>query len=273
MAKTKYTFERKEKKYLLDAAKYQRVMRALGPHLRPDEYAQSTVCSVYYDTPDFELIRTSLEKPTYKEKLRVRSYGVPAEGDEVFVELKKKYKGVVFKRRMTMGVDEATNLASSRAVTDPQTQVEHEVAWFMQAYENLAPACYVAYDRLAFVGRADSSLRVTFDRNVRARDFDLDLAAGDYGEPLLPEGHVVMEIKARGAMPLWLVRTLSNLEVYPGSFSKYGTFYKRLLGAAPNVVQVPAAWAPRGRAAGDANTLAPAGIPFRRMIPNEVVYA
>ena len=104
---TKFTFKRYEKKYLLTAAQYERIRARLDAYIEPDEFFSSTVCSLYYDTGDFELIRRSIDAPVYKEKLRVRAYNVPAPDGTVFVELKKKFKGVVYKRRVMMAADTA----------------------------------------------------------------------------------------------------------------------------------------------------------------------
>ncbi len=227
MKPTQYTFRRKENKYLLDRREFAAVMRAMSPRLRPDAYPEGTVCSVYYDTPDFRLIRTCLDKPAYREKLRMRSYGVPEAYDPVFVEIKKKFKGVVYKRRASMPYVSACGYLDQGIRTAEDSQILREIDWFFSLYGKLEPKRYVAYDRLSFVDRRDESLRITFDRNVRCRDYDLALGAGDHGDPLLPEGTVVMEAKISGSSPKWMARMLSELGILPRSFSKYGTSYSR----------------------------------------------
>ena len=96
-----YTFERRELKYRITDAQRAALEAAFDARMVPDEHGESTICNIYYDTADYRLIRASLEKPAYKEKLRLRSYGVTEPGGEVFLELKKKYKGIVYKRRIT----------------------------------------------------------------------------------------------------------------------------------------------------------------------------
>ena len=90
-----YSFRRYEKKYFLSPRQQEQLLQRIAPYIKEDAFDSYTICNIYYDTPDWRLIRASLEKPAYKEKLRVRSYGVPTETDRVFVELKRKFDGVV----------------------------------------------------------------------------------------------------------------------------------------------------------------------------------
>lgn len=234
MAKTKRlkiqcSFERFEKKYLLTADKYEMLLKGMEPYMEPDEYGHYTICNIYYDTDNYELIRTSLEKPVYKEKLRMRSYGVPRDGGNVFVEIKKKFSGEVYKRRTVMEVSEAVGYLAGN-VHPSDEQIRHEIDWFLKSYQPV-PKAYIAYDREAYAGIEDPELRITFDTNIRWRDTELDLRAGDYGAPLLDEGQILMEIKIPGTAPIWLSHLLSEAEVFPTSFSKYGTCYiNNLLG-------------------------------------------
>lgn len=221
------SFQRVEKKYFLTRHQYVALLEAASPYLRPDRYGRYTICSVYYDTEDYRLIRASLEKPVYKEKLRLRSYGVPRDGDTVFVELKKKFNGIVGKRRVVMEAQQAVDYLSGAAVPDDKTQISREIDWFLQSYHP-SPKAFIAYDREALSGIEEPSLRVTFDTGLRWRTTELDLRLGDHGAPLLAEERILMEIKLPGAAaPLWLSHLLSELEIYPGSFSKYGTCYSR----------------------------------------------
>lgn len=225
MGSTKLTFKRYEKKYLLSAEKYEKLFARLQGMIEPDEYFASTVCSIYYDTPDFELIRNSIEKPIYKEKLRVRSYNAATEDSKVFVELKKKYKGVVYKRRVSMKAKEAEDYLALRAKAPKDSQIVHEIDWFLKVNKPV-PQVFIACDREAYVAKDDPELRITFDKNIRWRDCDLSLTMGDYGESVTKPGEVLMEIKIPDAAPLWLAELLSELEAFPTSFSKYGTAYK-----------------------------------------------
>lgn len=224
MGDTKLTFKRYEKKYLLTPEKFRLIKERIGGYIEPDEFPQSTVCSVYYDGGDYHLIRHSIDKPVYKEKLRLRSYGVPAEGDTVFLELKKKFKGVVYKRRAPMPVAEAEAYLAGEAPAPDSGQIINEIDWFLKE-NTLCPKVLIACDRLSYRGREDRELRITFDENIRWRRSELSLTAGSHGELLMKDGGVLMEIKIPGAAPLWLARTLSELEIFPVSFSKYGTCY------------------------------------------------
>ena len=226
MQETVLTFKRYEKKYLLSAAKFDRLWERMREHLVPDRFFQSTVCSVYYDSDDFSLIRHSLERPVYKEKLRLRSYGVPGPEGEVFVELKKKFRGVVYKRRVQLGAAEAEAYLAGRSHPAGDGQILREIDFFLQT-PPVSPKVFIACEREAWVDRDEPELRFTFDRNLRWRDTDLSLTAGSAGEPLLKQGEVLMEIKIPEAAPLWLAHLLSELEVFPTSFSKYGTCYRQ----------------------------------------------
>lgn len=225
MGETRLTFKRYEKKYLLSREQYEKLFRALEGHIEPDVYFRSTVCSLYYDTDDYALIRHSIEAPVYKEKLRLRSYGVPGEDDTVFIELKKKYKGMVYKRRLAMGAKDAAAYLAGEAPPPEHSQMTREIDWFL--HENaVSPKAFIACDRTAWVAGDDPELRITFDENLRWREHDLDLTHGSAGEPLTEPGCVLMEIKIPGTAPLWLAHLLSELALFPTGFSKYGTCYR-----------------------------------------------
>ena len=225
MGETQLTFKRYEKKYLLSRERYEKLFRALEDHIRPDLYFHSVVCSLYYDTDDYALIRHSIEAPVYKEKLRLRSYGVPAPEDTVFVELKKKFKGMVYKRRLAMSARDASAYLAGEGPPGECSQMTRELDWFLRE-NKVSPKAFIACDRYAWVAKEDSELRITFDEDLRWRERDLDLTLGSAGEPLTAPGNVLMEIKIPGTAPLWLAHMLSELSVFPTSFSKYGTCYK-----------------------------------------------
>lgn len=228
MKKTKFTFQRYEKKYLLSREKYLALWRELEAQVEPDIFFQSTVCSMYYDWADFRLIRHSLEKPVYKEKLRLRSYNVPGPEDQVFVELKKKFQGVVYKRRVALPAVEAEAWLAGRTPAPDQSQISREIDWFLKT-NPVSPRVLIACDRRAYVAREDKELRVTFDSSIRWRETELSLTAGDQGQELLADGQVLMEIKLPEAAPLWLAGMLSRLEIFPQGFSKYGQCYEKEL--------------------------------------------
>ena len=218
-------FRRIEKKYIVDEPTYEKLIKKLDGHFVKDRYYKSTICNIYYDTPSHQLVRNSIEKPVYKEKLRVRSYGVPNDEDMVFVELKKKYKGVVYKRRIEMTLAQTRDFFAGKDVPHDNPQIENELKYFLKFYEGIAPAMYLSYDRLAYCGAEDPSLRLTFDTHILYREEQKELDKGIWGKELLPAGMRVMEIKIPNAMPLWLSAILDKLEIYPASFSKYGTAY------------------------------------------------
>ena len=225
--------KRYEKKYMLTPVQYACLKVRLQPYVVADQYGSYSISNLYYDTDSFQLICTSLEKPVYKEKLRVRSYGVPGGNDKVFVELKKKYDGVVYKRRVVMEAGEAVRYIDGGQRPAEENQICREIDYFMDAYKPKARV-FIAYDREAWAGKENPDLRITFDTNLRWRTTDLDLRAGDYGEPILPPDRILMEVKIPGAAPLWLARLFSELGIVPTSFSKYGTWYKQtIMGSSP----------------------------------------
>jgi len=222
---TKLTFKRYEKKYLMSREQYEKLKQALEDYIEPDDFFRSTVCSIYYDSEDYSLIRHSIDKPVYKEKLRVRSYNVPGPEDKVFIELKRKFKGIVYKRRVEMNAAEAVEYLSGKRPAPVDSQIIREIDWF-KSLKPLSPKAFIACDRSAYRAKEDSELRITFDENIRWRDTDLDLSAGSHGQLLTEGGQVLMEIKIPGTSPLWLAKLLSELKVFPTGFSKYGTCYK-----------------------------------------------
>lgn len=221
------TFERTEQKYLIEADKYIMLRKLLSEHAQVDKYGKSTICNIYYDTPDHRLVRLSNEKPFYKEKFRVRSYGTPNESSPVFVELKKKFDGVVYKRRVEMTLAQAQRFTQYGEMPMNDVQIEKELAYCFRLYDGLQPMLFLSYDRIAMNGIEDESVRITFDSNVTYRDTVLDLSRGAWGKKLLEHGERIMEVKIAGAMPMWLVRILDELKIYPTSFSKYGAAYKK----------------------------------------------
>lgn len=219
-------FQRYEKKYLLEERQFQLLKKELEGRMTMDQYGKHTICNVYFDTPDYLLIRTSLEKPVYKEKLRLRSYGVPKEDDLVFIELKKKYDGIVYKRRAAMQMSEARAYLYEGKRAGKKGQVIKEVNYTLDRY-GLEPKVYLSYDRIALFGNLDPNLRVTFDFNIRGRSSALDLSNGVYGEEVMEKGQVLMEVKAAGAIPVWLTRIFADTCIFPTSFSKYGEYYRQ----------------------------------------------
>lgn len=222
------TYQRKELKYLLSAQQYSGLMHQISPYITPDLYGKSTVNNIYCDTPDWELARRSIEKPEYKEKLRLRGYGTPGPDDAVFLELKKKYKGTVYKRRFCCTLREAMLYLRLGAQPKQPDQVFREIDYTVRHY-GLQPMLYLAYDRLAFCGKEDEEFRLTFDASIRSRRKPLDFSHGSDGVLLTREPMVLLEVKAALAMPVWMRDALTDWAIYPASFSKYGEIYTGML--------------------------------------------
>lgn len=226
--KNQMIFQRYEFKYQMDLRQLQAVLAAMTPYMVPDEYSHSSIRNLYLDTPDFRLIRRSLEGPVYKEKLRVRSYGRAGKDTPVFVELKKKYRSVVYKRRIALPQRQALGCVAGTAPW-PENQIGAELAYAADFYKTLCPAVFLSYERDSFRGVADEEFRVTFDREIRYRREQLTLDSDTAGISILPPDQVLMEVKVAGGLPLWMARILSEQNIFKTSFSKYGTAYEDIL--------------------------------------------
>ena len=222
--------QRYELKYLLNRDQLLRLRQVMEGHMTEDQFGLTTIGTIYYDTPDRRLIRASIEKPAYKEKLRLRSYGPAAPGSPVFLELKRKALGTVYKRRIRTTPGAAARFVSGCQNEPEQSQIGRELRSFRDYYGTLIPSCLIIYDRTAYV-EPDGDLRLTIDENPRYRVKDLDLSRLTEGTLLLDEGSAVLELKVQGAIPLWLSRFLSEAGIYKTSFSKYGEAYRRELAA------------------------------------------
>jgi len=230
MKKQKGIFERTEKKYQLSENQYQAFINLVGDKMKVDQFGNHTISNIYYDTDDYEVIRHSIEKPKYKEKFRIRGYGDISGESQVFLELKKKVRGVVYKRRVSMMHKKMKRYLENGVLPDVELQEQQilkEIQYFIKL-NNQVPKVFLAYDRTAYEGIWDPSLRITMDRNIRTRSQELDLTRGDYGS-VLQKPDYLMEIKVLHTYPVWLARALSELEIYPASFSKYGTIYKEFI--------------------------------------------
>ena len=266
-------FKRKEIKYLLSSEERNALLPILEAHMEPDAFAHSSISNLYYDTPDFRMVRRSLEKPMYKEKLRLRSYGTPENTSTVFPEIKKKAMGIVYKRRISLPYQEAVSFLSGQQIASTDTcngmtqqiastdmcngttqqiastdtcdgttqqiastdtcngttrQILHELDWMLASYENLSPRVFLSYERDSYKGVSDPSLRLTLDQDILFRTDRLDLREGAFGEAILLPDQTLMEIKISNAAPLWLAQALSEIGIFPVSFSKYGRAYERI---------------------------------------------
>lgn len=221
-------FKRHELKYLLTLEQKARLLQIMEPYMARDSYGRTTVRNLYYDTPSYRLIRHSIEKPVYKEKLRIRSYSRAGENDPVFVELKKKYKGTVYKRRLSLPLQQALDWLCG-GECPVEGQIASEITYFRDFYRELRPAVFLSYEREAYYCRQGSDLRLTFDDHILCRQSDLHLSQPPVGESILSDGLVLMEIKTSGSVPLWLCQALTRERIFKTSFSKYGTAYQTLI--------------------------------------------
>ena len=253
-------FKRKEIKYLLSSEERNALLPILEAHMEPDAFAHSSISNLYYDTPDFRMVRRSLEKPMYKEKLRLRSYGTPKDTSTVFPEIKKKAMGIVYKRRISLPYQEAVSFLSGQQIASTDTcngttqqiastdmcngttqqvtstdmcdgttrQILHELDWMLASYKDLSPRVFLSYERDSYKGISDSSLRLTLDQDILFRTDRLDLREGAFGEAILLPDQTLMEVKISNAAPLWLAQALSEIGIFPVSFSKYGRAYERI---------------------------------------------
>lgn len=222
-------FKRYELKYILTGEQKIKIMQAMEPYMELDEYGRSTIRNIYFDTDNYQLIRHSIEKTTYKEKLRIRSYNRAKEDSTVFVELKKKYKHVVYKRRISMAQSEAMAWVGKEKHCRADTQISEEIDYFLDYYKTLHPVVFLSYEREAYYSKDASDFRVTFDEHILCRQEDLSLKSDVYGSRVLPEGMTLMEIKCSGGIPMWMTRVLSEEHIYRTTFSKYGTAYKTII--------------------------------------------
>lgn len=222
-------FRRYELKYLLTRSQKERILEYIQPYMSLDKYGRTTIRNIYFDTENYRLIRRSIEKPEYKEKIRVRSYLNEKSEDKVFVELKKKYEKVVYKRRLSMRADEAMNWLTGNEVHTLDSQIAREIDYFIHYYGNLVPTLFLSYEREAYYSKQGDDLRITFDENVRCRQENFGFQYNTIGIPVLEEDKVLMEIKCSGGIPLWMTEILSKEQIYKTSFSKYGTAYQKII--------------------------------------------
>lgn len=222
-------FKRYELKYMLTQEQKEKVLQAMEPYMTLDQYGRTTIRNIYFDTDNYRLVRRSIEKPMYKEKLRIRSYVQAKPESTVFVELKRKYDSLVYKRRISLPEPEAMEWVQGISHCSKDTQISQEVDCFLEHYEVLRPAVFLSYEREAYYEKDGGDFRITFDDNILCRQEDISLESEVYGTLLLPEGMTLMEIKCSGAIPMWMTHVLSKEHIYKISFSKYGTAYQTMI--------------------------------------------
>ncbi|MBQ2660242.1 polyphosphate polymerase domain-containing protein [Candidatus Saccharibacteria bacterium] len=241
-------FRRVEKKYLISKEEKDLILKLIKKHVRKNKYFQSTVCSIYFDTKNDDLIIKQVDKPldkaSFREKVRLRSYNVPKMEDYIFFELKTKHREgkdkLSDKRRFQFLLKDYYDWEKGRATLEEiakrkiektnDVQVARELEYIIK-YLNLAPKILIACERESYEGKEDKQLRLTFDDGLRYRSKDLKLEKGANGKKFFEgEKNIIMEIKAAGGMPLWLVEALNKLKAYPQPFSKYGKIYQQMKG-------------------------------------------
>ncbi|MBR4863116.1 MAG: polyphosphate polymerase domain-containing protein [Oscillospiraceae bacterium] len=222
-------FKRYELKFLLTLEQKDRVLEAITPYMQLDRYGRSSIRNIYFDTDTYRLIRRSIEKPLYKEKLRLRSYGKADKNTSIYVEVKKKFQSVVYKRRIAMTEQNAMAWLTEDHSRHDGSQIGNEIQYFLDFYKTLKPVLFLSYEREAYYATDGSDFRVTFDDNILCRQEALTLDSRVYGTPILPENMVLMEIKCSGGIPLWMTEILSREKLYKTSYSKYGTAYQTIL--------------------------------------------
>ena len=227
------SFKRFEKKFILTSEQYNKLLPILLDYMNLDKYCRLgenyNIYNIYYDTRNNDVIRHSISKPYYKEKLRLRSYNIPNSlGDKVFLELKKKINGIVNKRRVVMTLGETYEFLENGKKPNfddyENKQVIREIEYYLSK-NKVYPNVYIGYSRKALFGKEDKDFRVTFDNEITARRDDLYLTSGCFGSDILGENKYLMEVKFLGAIPLWFTKILSDLKIYNTHYSKYGNEY------------------------------------------------
>ena len=221
-------FRRVESKYIITQEQYLILKEIMESKMIEDEHGKSTICNIYFDTNQFDLIRHSITKPVYKDKVRLRSYNIPNMNSKVYLEIKRKYAGVVSKRRIEMQLNEFYKYINNKNSFANGNQVKKELFYYFQFY-NLIETMYVSYYRIAYYDKDNRDFRITFDSNIVARNYDLELEKGIYGNNILNKDNYIMEIKTLGTIPMWLVKILNDFRICPCGFSKYGKAYTQLI--------------------------------------------
>lgn len=222
-------FKRYELKYLITIDQKKKLLTLMKDDMGQDQFGKSTISNIYFDTPDKFFIRKSLDGPSYKEKLRVRSYGTPRPDSTVFVEIKKKYKGIVYKRRISLEEKIASNYLLEHTPLQEKNQISNEIDYLMQIHPGMEPSAFLSYEREAFCSKTDANFRMTFDQNLIFRDYDLNLTSGVYGQKILDDQWVVLEVKTVYGIPKWLLDFFSEHKIVKTSFSKYGFVYTQYM--------------------------------------------
>jgi len=229
-------FKRNEEKYLMTQTQANQLINAMSNHMKPDDFGTYWVQNLYFDTENWDIINNSMEKPFYKEKVRLRCYGMPEAADFFFLEIKKKYSGVVYKRRLSITPADIMNHSLEEVLSKDNSQIAKELKYHIQKM-GVKEKFFLAYYRQAFVsaGMEDDGLRLTIDSNISYRLDMLHFTQPQLGCAALDSNTFLLEIKTPLSIPLWLVRILDELEIFPSSFSKYATCFTDWIGQSKKV--------------------------------------
>lgn len=226
MAEYIETFARVEHKYILPKRNYEAFLEEIAPYIEEDEYPRYSLRNIYYDAPDNRMIMRSLEGPVYKEKLRLRAYG-ERQDDMAFIEIKKKFDGIVYKRRIALHEPEAMRFLEEHHALPVNSQIGQEITYIQQLY-NVRKKMFISYDRIAFRGKNESDVRITFDTNIAYRLHNLSLEKTGEEIAIREDDAILLEIKVMDRYPIWLSNALAKMKLYKNSFSKYGIIYSAL---------------------------------------------
>lgn len=221
-------FRRVEKKYIISKIQFEYIQDIMKDRMIEDSFGKSKICNIYFDTNNYDLISHSIQKPIYKDKIRLRSYNIPTNKDYIFLEIKRKFDGVVTKRRIKLRLEEVNKYFSREKIKTNDSQIQNEIDYYFEHYK-LHPTMFLSYDRIAYYDKNDYNFRITFDSNIIARNYNLKLENGNEGQHIFEEDKYIMELKTLGAIPLWFVEILSKAKIYPCGFSKYGEAYTQIV--------------------------------------------
>lgn len=217
-------FKRVEQKYILSEEQYSSLQTILDEKFFPDKFFFSKIYNLYFDNDNFDSIITSIEKPKYKTKVRLRSYGEATKDDYIYLEMKKKYQGTVYKRRINITLKDFEAYQKDNYFPKQNKQIMQEIDYQIK-YQNLKPKIFVAYDRLSYYSKEDDNFRITFDYNLRSRFKNLKLKDSKENKFYFKKNTYIMEVKCLASLPLWFTKELNKLKIYPVSFSKVGNIY------------------------------------------------
>ncbi len=220
----KDVFKRIEQKYILSKIEYDKMQKIIDKYFLKDIYYDNKIYNIYFDNDNKDIVINSLEKPRYKRKLRVRSYGIPKNDDTIYFEIKKKYNGMVYKRRVMLTLLEYNNYINKGILPGRDMQIMKEIDYIIKYYK-LHPYMFLAYDRLSYYCKNNINFRITFDSNLRSRYDKLELNNSNLDELYFENNNYIMEVKCINSLPMWFVSYLSDNKIYPVSFSKIGNIY------------------------------------------------